>query len=70
MTTHSQYSCLENPLNKGAWWATVHGVKKSGMAEHIFIGIHYWFCITHYTVAYVFSKLSLILFFPIELFYF
>ena len=21
-----QYSCLENPLDKGAWWATVHGV--------------------------------------------
>ena len=26
MTTHSQYSCLGNPLNRGAWWATVHGV--------------------------------------------
>ena len=23
-----QYSCLENPLNKGAWWATVCGVSK------------------------------------------
>ena len=21
-----QYSCLENPINRGAWWATVHGV--------------------------------------------
>ena len=21
-----QYSCLENPMNKGAWWAIVHGV--------------------------------------------
>ena len=20
-----QYSCLENPLDRGAWWATVHG---------------------------------------------
>ena len=20
------YSCLENPMNRGAWWATVHGV--------------------------------------------
>ena len=25
-----QYSCLENPTDKGAWWATVHGVAKSG----------------------------------------
>ena len=24
-----QYSCLENPLDWGAWWATVHGVAKS-----------------------------------------
>ena len=23
-----QYSCLENPMNEGAWWATVHGVAK------------------------------------------
>ena len=24
-----QYSCLENPMAGGAWWATVHGVAKS-----------------------------------------
>ena len=24
-----QYSCLENPKDGGAWWATVHGVAKS-----------------------------------------
>ena len=24
-----QYSCLENPTDRGAWWATVHGVAKS-----------------------------------------
>ena len=24
-----QYSCLENPMDPGAWWATVHGVAKS-----------------------------------------
>ena len=24
-----QYSCLENSMDGGAWWATVHGVKKS-----------------------------------------
>ena len=21
-----QYSCLENPMDRGAWWATAHGV--------------------------------------------
>ena len=24
-----QYSCLENPMDRGDWWAMVHGVKKS-----------------------------------------
>ena len=24
-----QYSCLENPMDRGAWWATVNGVTKS-----------------------------------------
>ena len=24
-----QYSCLENPVDGGAWWTTVHGVAKS-----------------------------------------
>ena len=26
-----QYSCLENPMDRGAWWATVHGVAESWM---------------------------------------
>ena len=25
-----QYSCLENYMDRGAWWATVHGVAKRG----------------------------------------
>ena len=24
-----QYTCLENPMGRGAWWAVVHGVAKS-----------------------------------------
>ena len=24
-----QYSCLENSIDRGAWWPTVHGVAKS-----------------------------------------
>ena len=27
--TPLQYSCLESPMDGGAWWATVHGVVKS-----------------------------------------
>ena len=27
--TPLQYSCLENPMGRGTWWAAVHGVEKS-----------------------------------------
>ena len=29
LSTPLQYSCLENPMDGGAWWATLHGVAKS-----------------------------------------
>ena len=25
-----QYYCLENPMDRGAWWATVHGIARVG----------------------------------------
>ena len=28
-----QYPCLENPKNRGAWWAAVHRVAESGTTE-------------------------------------
>ena len=28
-----EYLCLENPMNRGAWWATVHGITESDMTE-------------------------------------
>ena len=31
-----KYSCLENPMDRGAWWATVHGVTKSRTRLSIF----------------------------------
>ena len=30
-----QYSCLENPKDRGAWWATVHGVAEWDTAEQL-----------------------------------
>ena len=33
-----QYSCLENPMDRGAWWATVHRVRKeSGTTEYVIL---------------------------------
>ena len=42
MATH-QYSCLENPVDRGTWWAAVHGVAQSRtrlklVSMHICIG--------------------------------
>ena len=28
-----QYSCLENPMHRGAWWATIHGITELDMTE-------------------------------------
>ena len=39
-----QYSCLENPMDGGAWWATIHRVAKSRTRlsdfTHIYIYIY------------------------------
>ena len=36
----SQYSCWENPMDRGAWWALVHGVAKTQtqLITYLFLG--------------------------------
>ena len=36
-----QYSCLENPIDRGAWWATVHAVTELDMTEWLTEDMHY-----------------------------
>ena len=35
-----QYSCLENPMDRGAWWAIVHRVTKSQTRLSEFTSLH------------------------------
>ena len=36
-----QYSCLENSMDRGAWWATVHEVTKSDMTERLTLSLSF-----------------------------
>ena len=38
-----QYSCLENPMDGGAWWATVHGVAKSQTRLSDLTSLHFMY---------------------------
>ena len=38
-----QYSCLENPMDGGAWWATVYGVAKSRTQLSNFTSLYFHF---------------------------
>ena len=44
--TPFQYSCLENPMDGGAWWAAVHGVEKS------------WTRLSYFTFTFYFHALE------------
>ena len=35
-----QYSCLEDPMDGGAWWATIHGVTKSRTRQQLHFHFH------------------------------
>ena len=37
-----QYSCLKNPMDRGAWWATVHRVAKKFDVTEVTEHAHKW----------------------------
>ena len=41
-----QYSCLVNPMDRGAWWAVVHSVTKNGTHLSGWARMHICFCIS------------------------
>ena len=52
MATHSSYSCLENSMDRRAWWATDHGFAKSGTNEHTHTLIPYHTLIPTYPLGF------------------
>ena len=57
-----QYPCLENPMDGGAWWASVHGVAKSRtrLSDFISLSLHSLSAIKVVSSAY----LRLLIFLP------
>ena len=47
MANPLQYSCLENPMDGGAWWATAHGVAKSRTRLRDFTFTLFDICVVH-----------------------
>ena len=43
MATHSRYSSLENSMDRGAWWTTVHAVAESDTNEQLILSLLYAF---------------------------
>ena len=37
-----QSFCLENPMERGTWWATAHGIAESDMAEELTLSLSFW----------------------------
>ena len=65
-----QCSCLENPMDRGAWWATVHGTTqgRTRLKQLITIGILWYFIVVFICIFlmsnHVFNIHIFIIFFP------
>ena len=52
-----QYSCLENPIYRGACWATVHGVAESDTTERRHFHFHVYIQLIHFAIQQKLAQL-------------
>ena len=45
-----QYPCLENLMDREAWWAALHGIAESGTTEQLTLTIYTWASLVAQTV--------------------
>ena len=57
-----QYSCLENPMDRGAWWATVHGAVKSWIQLKL-LSTHAQQCARGFPLLYILANVWYLCFF-------
>ena len=54
-----QYSCPENPIDRGAWWANLWGNKQSDMTERLTLSLSWHLAVRHWASYWTFLCLSL-----------
>ena len=61
-----QYSCLENSMDWGAWWATVHGVAESDTP--VWLHFHFHYLTKLFILSYYSNKNNFVIFIQILFF--